>query len=208
LKESVYGGRLDNEFDQKVLSSIIQHLLTAKSFDVGFLLVSGVRESQIPDQTKFEQFLGWAHQLPENVSAPWLYLPIDIESVMMLRGSQLLTDKLHRIHQNLLAEEQVVVTQQKEELSAENAGLRLLKQMVPGLLKQLPASCLKLNEKASGDPVGRVLAREAQTAVDLLDMIRSDLEDLQDMLLGQLKWTNRNHQISHALIHGTLSMIF
>ena len=36
LKQSLYGGKIDNIYDQKILDSLINHFFTPKSFDKNF----------------------------------------------------------------------------------------------------------------------------------------------------------------------------
>ena len=41
MSDCIYGGKIDNEFDQRLLSSFLRKLFTPKSFDPDFQLVSG-----------------------------------------------------------------------------------------------------------------------------------------------------------------------
>lgn len=40
LSQTIYGGRIDNRFDQRILDSFLQYLFTEKSFDADFSLTS------------------------------------------------------------------------------------------------------------------------------------------------------------------------
>ncbi len=42
LSQCIYGGRIDNEFDQRLLNSFVNRLFTAKSFELDFPLVSRI----------------------------------------------------------------------------------------------------------------------------------------------------------------------
>jgi dynein heavy chain 1 len=46
LSQCIYGGKIDNEFDQRLLDSIVAKLFSPQSFETGFLLISG-QEVQI-----------------------------------------------------------------------------------------------------------------------------------------------------------------
>jgi dynein heavy chain 1 len=86
LRESVYGGRIDNEFDQKLLDSFVNSLFTEKSYDYNFALVPMADDGEvltIPDGTKMEQFLDWVNKLPEREPPAWLGLPSNAERVLL-----------------------------------------------------------------------------------------------------------------------------
>lgn len=42
LSECIYGGKIDNNFDQRLLTSFIQKLFTPKSFEGDFTLVANL----------------------------------------------------------------------------------------------------------------------------------------------------------------------
>lgn len=52
MAQSIYGGRVDNEFDQRLLNTFLERLFTTKSFDSEFKLackVDGHKDIQMPD---------------------------------------------------------------------------------------------------------------------------------------------------------------
>lgn len=61
LGQSIYGGRLDNEFDQAVLQTFLSHLFTAQSFDPDFPLVPGGEVNlTLPEEANSrENILAW-----------------------------------------------------------------------------------------------------------------------------------------------------
>lgn len=42
LSQCIYGGKIDNDYDQRLLTSFLSKLFTARSFETGFALVSNV----------------------------------------------------------------------------------------------------------------------------------------------------------------------
>lgn len=57
MAQSIYGGRVDNEFDQRLLSTFLERLFTTKSFDSEFKLackVDGHKDIQMPDGIRYE----------------------------------------------------------------------------------------------------------------------------------------------------------
>ncbi|KAJ3385444.1 hypothetical protein HDU84_002244 [Entophlyctis sp. JEL0112] len=98
IKETVYGGKIDNVHDQALLDSFANALLRSNSYDLKFALVSaaaaggddekGAAALLIPDETKMEKFLEWVAKLPEQQPPTWLGLPANAEKVLMaLKGS-------------------------------------------------------------------------------------------------------------------------
>lgn len=89
VKQSVYGGRVDSDFDQKILDSFVDSLFTPKAYNVDFDLVPNLSNatSQMltaPEGTKIEHFLTWVHALPEREPPSWLSLPPTAERVIAI----------------------------------------------------------------------------------------------------------------------------
>ena len=99
LAESVYGGRIDNEFDQRLLQGALKDLFVPEAFNADFPLVqrwtAGSGEAATseplvcaPRATTQAQFLEWVSKLPSTQSPEWLGLPAAAESRMLaLRGA-------------------------------------------------------------------------------------------------------------------------
>ena len=89
VKQSVYGGRVDSDFDQRILDSFVDSLFTARAYNVDFDLVPAVAgaTSQMltaPEGTKMEHFLTWVNALPEREPPSWLSLPPTAERVIAI----------------------------------------------------------------------------------------------------------------------------
>lgn len=87
VRESVYGGKIDTEFDQSLLDSFVETLFSPRAYDVDFALVpkNDVDDGLVaPDATQLDQFLDWAAQLPEQEPPSYLALPPTAERVIAL----------------------------------------------------------------------------------------------------------------------------
>jgi dynein heavy chain 1, cytosolic len=87
IKQSVYGGRVDSDFDQKILDAFVDGLFTAHAYNVDFDLVPSISGSQnlnVPDGTKLEHFLSWVQNLPDRQPPAWLSLPPTAERVIAI----------------------------------------------------------------------------------------------------------------------------
>lgn len=85
IKQSVYGGRVDSDFDQRILDAFVDGLFTPYAYNVDFELVTSVAGSQrlpVPDGTKLEHFLSWVQDLPDKEPPSWLSLPPTAERVI------------------------------------------------------------------------------------------------------------------------------
>lgn len=88
IKQSVYGGRIDSDFDQKVMDAFVDNLFTAKAYNVDFDLVPRLDPNTptlaVPEGTKLEHFLSWVKGLPEREPPAWLSLPPTAERVIAI----------------------------------------------------------------------------------------------------------------------------
>jgi dynein heavy chain 1 len=98
IKQSVYGGRIDSDFDQKILESFVDSYFTPRAYNVDFELVPKMNDIQgvpIPDGTKPEQFLDWVRSLPDREPPSWLGLPPSAESVIAVsQGTHLVCESI------------------------------------------------------------------------------------------------------------------
>ena len=85
IKQSVYGGRVDSDFDQKVLDSFVDALFKPDAYNAYFDLVPNVAGTKLlnpPEGTKLDQFLSWVQALPDREPPSWLSLPPTAERVI------------------------------------------------------------------------------------------------------------------------------
>jgi hypothetical protein len=63
LSQCIYGGRIDNDFDQRLLNSFVNRLFTVKSFEGDFPLVSNIdghrgKNINMPEGIRLVRLLG------------------------------------------------------------------------------------------------------------------------------------------------------
>ena len=96
INQSVYGGHVDSDFDQRILDAFIDMLFTPAAYNVDFNLVPSVNGGQgleTPDGTKLEHFLSWVHGLPDREPPAWLSLTPTAERVIaVVQANVLLID--------------------------------------------------------------------------------------------------------------------
>jgi dynein heavy chain 1 len=92
IKQSVYGGRIDSDFDQKILDAFVDNLFTPTAYNVDFELVPNANGGAVlgaPDGTKMDHFLTWVHGLPDREPPSWLMLPPTAERVIAVAQGRL-----------------------------------------------------------------------------------------------------------------------
>ncbi len=117
LSECVYGGKIDNAFDRRLLNTFLRRLFVIESFDTNeFKLVSAALENNndtsnsdeststafslpMPDAIKKEQFLEWIdEQLGRHTQTPsWLGLPNSAEKVLLVNNCRECVAKLLKL---------------------------------------------------------------------------------------------------------------
>ena len=73
----IYGSKIDSKMDQHVLDTLTKQILCVESFNSDFILVSkkgAIPAIATPSGTKWDQYLDWIHDLPEEASPHWIGL--------------------------------------------------------------------------------------------------------------------------------------
>jgi dynein heavy chain 1 len=91
LEQIIYGGRIDNEFDQARLHAFVTSLFTRKAYDGNFAMCSTWDASAgeykplmtMPDGKDFAAFKKWVDALPDVSSPELLGLPSNAESMLL-----------------------------------------------------------------------------------------------------------------------------
>ena len=59
ITTSLYGGKIDNDFDHAILKSFVNHLFNEQAFDLQYPLFIGEGALMMPDARTYEQFENW-----------------------------------------------------------------------------------------------------------------------------------------------------
>lgn len=74
LCNSIFGGRVTKDVDQKVLDNLVSSLFVPNSFDVNFKLVDTDDAPCLPDNTSMAECLSWIESLSEYTPPTWIGL--------------------------------------------------------------------------------------------------------------------------------------
>lgn len=95
LSQTIYGGRIDNPFDQRLLDSFLRQWFNSGSFNHDFSLVNTPRYQRdnlviaAPSQAKDRStFFQWIESLPSNDTPAWLGLPDNAELLLLQTKAQ------------------------------------------------------------------------------------------------------------------------
>ncbi|KAJ3090057.1 hypothetical protein HK102_004799, partial [Quaeritorhiza haematococci] len=211
IRETVYGGKIDNEFDQYVLDSFVNKLFTVEAYDLDFALVEGSDDGAklaIPEGIRMENFTEWVNKLPDQQPPNWLGLPNTAEKVLMAaKGNDMLL-KVRKMR-SLSDDEETAYsgpeTHAKEKADSQiPAWMRALAASATEWQKLLPETLSQMvrTPESIKDPLFRFFNRENQIGRSLLKQVRQDLSNLIKVCQGQLKQTNHLRALMSALTKG------
>ncbi|KAI8852562.1 dynein heavy chain and region D6 of dynein motor-domain-containing protein [Chytridium lagenaria] len=189
LTETVYGGKIDNSFDQ-------------------VLLDEGSNKLVIPEGTRMEQIMQWVGRLPDQQPPSWLGLPSNAERVLMASKGFETLSKVRQIKQALDDFESVA---EKSESGNKNSSIQ------PTWMKTVLTSVLDwlnfLPESLAGiprakdaimDPLQRYFDREHKIGASLLKTVRNDLLELKYVCEGKVKQTNNTRHLVDCVTKGII----
>lgn len=205
LGESIYGGRIDNDFDHLLLKSFLKSFFDPECYDEEFKLFSSTHDSMnVPEGTRRVHFVEWIDKLPERETPEWLGLPNNASLMIRTReGTHTLLKllKIQSLDENETAFE--AATDIEEQFTGPTWA-RAVIPLVRNWMELLPA---EMKPKAMGDlkhPLSRFYAREVSLGISLLSTIRRDLQELLDISNGTSKITNYYRSLVNSLAKGSV----
>ncbi|WWC63949.1 uncharacterized protein I303_106555 [Kwoniella dejecticola CBS 10117] len=199
IKQAVYGGRVDSDYDQRVVDAFVDKVFTARAYDPDFKLVEHSDGGLIvPEGTQMSHFIAWAQALPEREPPAWLSLPSTAEGLVAAAEGDALMVKLRKMR----------TTDDEEDesgpatTSGRPAWMNALKAHAEGWLSTLPKGIA--TPQNDNSPLSRFHLREVSTGSKLLQRIRRDLSELVQVCSGDLKQTNELRALMSDLNKGTV----
>lgn len=224
LGQTVYGGKVDNEFDQRVLNSFLEQLFTERSFDAEFPLVRstdpGKETLVLPEGINKAHFLKWVDNLPADTESPlWLGLPENAELLLLTKKGQGMLQKLFKLQATMIDEDigpdEEEESDQKKDISTTETNhsedhrpswMRSLRVSIENWKKILPETVASLVRSAESvkNPLFRFFEREIEIGSKLLSAVHTDLDDLIRICEGNLKQTNHTRRLISDLTKGVI----
>ncbi|KAJ2828525.1 dynein heavy chain, partial [Coemansia erecta] len=208
LAESIYGGRIDNDFDHNVLRSFVDRWFCADAYNADFALTDD-GSVQVPDGIALSDFTAWCHELPENEPPTWLGLPPNAETLLLVQKGRELVADVRRLRSLMDDDDDEDQDENNEENSARDtvqsetvelpAYMRQIDALATGFLQVLPANALPLlpsgDARLAQTPLFRVIERENTVAQQLLSLVQHDLNELTQVCRGSRKQTNHLREL-------------
>ncbi|TNN61008.1 Cytoplasmic dynein 1 heavy chain 1 [Liparis tanakae] len=213
MAQSIYGGRIDNEFDQRLLNSFMDRIFTKQSFDSEFKLahkVDGHNDIKMPDGIRREEFMHWVEMLPDTQTPSWLGLPSNAEKVLLTTQGTDMMGKMLKMQMLEDEDDLAYETEVKENPSstseAQPAWMRTLHATACNWLQLMPQTVnpLKRTVENIKDPLFRFFEREVKMGGKMLQEVRQDLADVVQVCEGKKKQTNDLRTLISDLVKGIL----
>ncbi len=115
LVTEMYGGKIDDEEDFSLLSSIVGQVFDPAAYETDHELVSIPEEGQalkVPTGTTIRDFMGWVEKLPEREPPAYLGLPANAEKLLLMGQGRETISNLARITDLLEESEQTMSEEQ------------------------------------------------------------------------------------------------
>ncbi|CAB3253573.1 unnamed protein product [Arctia plantaginis] len=220
LSQCIYGGKIDNTFDQRLLHSFLCKLFTPKSFEADFALVANVdgasgnqRHITMPDGNRRDHFLKWIEELSDRQTPSWLGLPNNAEKVLLTTQGSDLVSKLLKMQQ-LEDEEELAYNAASQDhdqvpdsmVDGRPAWMKTLHQTATKWLQMLPQQLPTLRRTVENikDPLYRFFEREVAAGASLLQQVLHDLRNVISICQGSMKQTNETRAMVGSLVRGML----
>ena len=106
LCRSIFGARITDDADQKVLDDLVNYLFSQKSFDVDFKLVQSSADGpKMPEGNTRDAYRDWIEELPEYTPPEWIGLDSSAEKEREKRLVVSTVEKAALIHQHSESDE-------------------------------------------------------------------------------------------------------
>ena len=212
IHQSMYGGKIDNEYDMKILESLVNLYFNEKAYSFNYPLFKTSSENQdnvlkIPDKTTNAGFIEWINSIPNVESPEWSGLPNNAEKLVRETASNRFITEMNKIQG---IEDEGVGSTEGQGKSTQASWLISVQEKSTKLLKALPLQVKPLigNKQSNNDPIYRFLLREVAVASKLLNKVRDDLNQLILMSKGESKSTNELRDIAKNIFNDSVPKVW
>ena len=112
LITETYGGKIDNESDFALLTSLVSTILSPSAYEIGHKLVEatpgyivsedGADDSlTVPSGTGLKEYMEWVNKLPEREPPTYLGLPANAEKLLLVGLGRTMIGNLGKITEML-----------------------------------------------------------------------------------------------------------
>lgn len=227
LAQTVYGGRIDNPFDQRLLDSFLEYLFGPHAFDEGFSLTPSLASSlqlSAPDGKSHDDFSRWVREvIPKRETPAWLGLPENAEMMLLVEAGRRTLARLLKL-QSMEDDAGLLPGSVTDSISSSEssekqrnadprpAWIQALHASTEKWLLLIPAPATSnqqrtgINEenKLHQDPLYRCFDREIRAGRSLVNKVRHDLGQVILACTGEIKQTNYLRRLITDLSKGVV----
>lgn len=202
VSQSIFGGKIDNDFDQKILQSLVDYFFRKETFNVGYPLFEADdgQALEIPDYKSYKDFYGWTKQLPSEESPAWSGLPMNVERLNRIRQAESLITNANLL-QGTDDDEMQGSGQAGDDAAGGAQWLVSLQKKVSAFYDVLPVELQTLQRAGAlvKNPLFRFLDRECSVLSGLLQAVRRDFQLVLEVCKGERKSTNHIKALATSL---------
>ncbi|CAJ0934299.1 unnamed protein product, partial [Mesorhabditis belari] len=203
LSQCIYGGKIDNQFDQALLDCLLNKLFTPKAFNADYKLIERFQQENpllMPEVTTKDSLLKWVESLGQQQLPSWLGLPNNADKVLLtLRGKAMLRNLLR-----VTDDEFAVGMSTQEDKVVKPSWMETLKATTAKWLDNLPKEIIRMKRTKDNirDPLFRFFEREVNLGAQLVQDMRRDLQELLLVCVGERKQSNETRTLASSLQRG------
>ncbi|CCI40158.1 unnamed protein product [Albugo candida] len=211
LSQSIYGGRIDNEFDQVLLETLLETVFTPESYQNTFKLVTdtdyAAEDVTIAEGRTKAQFMKWVHNLPNSNSPTWLGLAKSAEQMLQLQQGEHMVRCLQLVQDVYGSEEK---EDQQENVSAFSVQserpkwIVALEKRVSHFLSVLDIQLVTDTAQDFSERLSCCVNREVEYGKWCLQVVRGLLEAIASVCANQTKPSGEIRMDMHTLSRGSL----
>jgi len=200
LEGAIYGGRVDNLFDLKILKSFLQSCFNVDSFSKSH---EGLQIPRPPQSTNIQDYLQLISNLPQIDSPSTLALPANIGRSQQQSAGNRMLEQLRMLSRN----PEVISKLDKSKLSAELSPLLLLWKK---LISERDLSEIRDRKRLDDlprrhkDAVTQFVMLERFNLLSILNQLHRNLSSLSDVIRGRREMTSEVLEIASSLIQQTI----
>uniref|UniRef100_A0A7S3GTW8 Dynein heavy chain n=1 Tax=Spumella elongata TaxID=89044 RepID=A0A7S3GTW8_9STRA len=210
LSQSLFGGRVDHQFDQAALDSFIESVFNAQNYAAGAVLArdhKGQALVTLPDALGRQAFEAWVKTLPDSNSPSWIGLPVTAESQLKSQAARRVLANLALLQGGQETDYAGALEQQGQQQQLElNNTAKLVNPWIAALPTedQLPVVSPDSLSSAASLPAERWLAREIIRGSAVVKLVRDDLLSISAYCKGEIKATNNLRELLSSLRKSTV----
>ena len=197
LETAIYGGRIDNELDLRVLRAYLEQYYNEEIFVQNKKVANFI---SLPDSRSIRDFLGLINKLPENDSPALFGLPINIDRSVQRFNTNMVIEGMKRLQAGSSGN----IKFDREKWSEILSPLIKLWKSLNKQVRDKGIPQIKEKQLNSDDPVESFIYTEASSCFAMLDTINQAIENIDNVLAGTGLLTSAIQSEALSLITGDI----